>query len=224
MRDFTTRLAKPPEAQPSRGACDFSPSRSCSAPRKASAGCAMSLQPPAERAARSWGTPTLQRNPIQAAEHAWYRHGASQGPQHPAHPAEVSYFITSTIPPTTSRPPSQHCAAKRSTRDFQPPYCEAARSAAEPRSVRILYNCLRSAQRGVGRRDAKKRIRDKLRSVRSHGPAPAKATHSPIIHFQFPIPTPISVLFSSVLLFLRRMKSTGAHKPFYSIESRTHLK
>ena len=24
MRDFTTRLAKPPEAQPSRGACDFS--------------------------------------------------------------------------------------------------------------------------------------------------------------------------------------------------------
>ncbi|CCX47662.1 unknown [Bacteroides sp. CAG:927] len=90
--------------------------------------------------------------------------------------------------------------------------------------ARFPASLLRSAQRGVGRRDAKKRIRDKLRSVRSHGPAPAKATHSPIIHFQFPIPTPISVLFSSVLLFLRRMKSTGAHKPFYSIESRTHLK
>ena len=115
--------------------------------------------------------------------------------------------------------------------------CSQAQYARFPASLlRSRQKCSRAAERAnslqlpaeraarswqAGR---KKRIRDKLRSVRSHGPAPAKATHSPIIHFQFPIPTPISVLFSSVLLFLRRMKSTGAHKPFYSIESRTHLK
>ena len=74
MRDFTTRLAKPPEAQPSRGACDFS-TTACGARsaeladadtqkepdtsrlmRSRAAERAISLQLPAERAARSWQT------------------------------------------------------------------------------------------------------------------------------------------------------------------------
>ena len=184
---------------------------------------ANSLQLPAERAARSWQTGCKKESDTScgACAVSARREPRPAAPRSPRRSQLFHHLYHS----------SHHFAPAISA------LCSQAQYARFPASLlRSRQKCSRAAERAnslqlpaeraarswqAGR---KKRIRDKLRSVRSHGPAPAKATHSPIIHFQFPIPTPISVLFSSVLLFLRRMKSTGAHKPFYSIESRTHLK
>ena len=56
-------------------------------PSPESAGRAVYLQPPAERAARSWRTRTPIRTPMQAAERARHRNGDSQGPHNHCRPS-----------------------------------------------------------------------------------------------------------------------------------------